>query len=185
MDGCPFCDRIAAGEYDYSDAHAVAFQPLNPVVPGHFLVVPRRHMATALEPLAPILLGGAMRLAAILARQMDLTDCNFINSAGPAATQTVMHLHVHVVPRREGDGLHLPWTGQNAWPERCGYCYCPLADAPECADGCAHRDLVGYVGCARPLAAPSTSHPRRSERKPTRAKGSAAGERTDDLRAAP
>lgn len=112
MSDCPFCDRIAAGEYDYYDEHDVAFQPLNPVTPGHFLVVPRRHVASALEPLAPIVLGGAMRLAAILARRMDLTDCNFINSAGALATQTVLHLHVHVIPRREGDGLHLPWTAQ-------------------------------------------------------------------------
>ena len=112
MSDCPFCARIEAGEYDYYDEHSVAFQPLNPVTAGHFLVVPRKHVASALEPLAPILLGGTMRLAAILARQMDLTDCNFINSAGALATQTVLHLHVHVVPRREGDGLHLPWTGQ-------------------------------------------------------------------------
>jgi histidine triad (HIT) family protein len=117
VSGCPFCDRIAAGEYDYSDEGAVAFQPLNPVTPGHFLVVPRKHAASALEPLAPILLGGAMRLAAILARQMDLTDCNFINSAGLAATQTVFHLHCHVIPRRPGDGLMLPWTGQDKTPE--------------------------------------------------------------------
>lgn len=114
MNDCPFCARIAAGEYDYHDDHDVAFQPLNPVTPGHFLVVPRKHMESALEPFAPILLGGAMRLAAILARRMDLTNCNFINSAGPAATQTVPHLHVHVVPRRPGDGLALPWTGQRA-----------------------------------------------------------------------
>ena len=112
MTDCPFCDRIAAGEFDYSDDHSVAFQPLNPVTPGHFLVMPRRHVTTALEPFAPIVLGGTMRLAAILARQMDLLDCNFINSAGPLATQTVFHLHVHVVPRRKSDGLHLPWTGQ-------------------------------------------------------------------------
>ena len=112
MADCPFCARIKDGEYDYYDEHSVAFQPLNPVTPGHFLVVPRKHVASALEPLAPILLGGAMRLAAILARQMDLTGCNFINSAGAAATQTVFHLHVHVVPRHEGDGLALPWTGQ-------------------------------------------------------------------------
>jgi histidine triad (HIT) family protein len=114
VNGCPFCARIAAGEYDYHEEHFVAFQPLNPVTPGHFLVVPRKHVASALEPFAPILLGGTMRLAAILARQMDLTDCNFINSAGAAATQTVPHLHVHVVPRHPGDGLALPWTGQRA-----------------------------------------------------------------------
>jgi diadenosine tetraphosphate (Ap4A) HIT family hydrolase len=113
---CPFCDRIAVGEFDYEDEYAVAFQPLNPVTPGHFLVLPRAHVVSALEPLAPIWLGQATRLAAILARQMDLTACNFINSAGAAATQTVPHLHVHVVPRREGDGLHLPWTGQDRRP---------------------------------------------------------------------
>ncbi len=109
---CPFCQRIERGEYDYHDKHSVAFHPLNPVTPGHFLVMPRKHVTSALEPVAPILLGDAMRLAAILARQMDLTDCNFINSAGALATQTVFHLHVHVVPRRDGDGLALPWTGQ-------------------------------------------------------------------------
>ena len=112
MSACPFCKRIEAGEFDYFDKHSVAFQPLSPVTRGHFLVVPRKHVATALEPLAPIVLGQTMRLAAILAREMGLTDCNFISSAGALATQTVFHLHVHVVPRREGDGLALPWTGQ-------------------------------------------------------------------------
>jgi histidine triad (HIT) family protein len=37
-------------------------------------------------------------------------DCNIITSVGSAATQTVRHLHVHVVPRRRGDGLQLPWS---------------------------------------------------------------------------
>lgn len=111
MSDCPFCARIAAGEYDYDDDYSVAFQPLNPVTPGHFLVVPRRHVKSALDS-PPRYLGRAMEFAADLAGQMGLTDCNFITSAGAAATQTVFHLHVHVVPRREGDGLALPWTGQ-------------------------------------------------------------------------
>jgi histidine triad (HIT) family protein len=38
--------------------------------------------------------------------------CNIITSVGAEATQTVFHLHLHVVPRRFGDGLALPWTGQ-------------------------------------------------------------------------
>jgi histidine triad (HIT) family protein len=41
-------------------------------------------------------------------------DANLITSVGSAATQTVFHLHVHVVPRRAGDGLALPWTSQKA-----------------------------------------------------------------------
>jgi histidine triad (HIT) family protein len=107
---CPFCDRIAAGQYDYDNAVAVAFQPLNPVTPGHFLAVPRVHVTDAMD--SPLAASRAMRLAAGLAGQMGLRACNFITSAGAAATQTVFHLHVHVVPRREGDGLALPWTGQ-------------------------------------------------------------------------
>jgi diadenosine tetraphosphate (Ap4A) HIT family hydrolase len=107
---CPFCGRIERGEYDYFDRYCVAFQPLNPVTPGHFLVVPLQHTDSAFT--SPISAGRAMRFAADLARDMSLQDFNLITSAGSHATQTVFHLHVHVVPRREGDGLHLPWTGQ-------------------------------------------------------------------------
>lgn len=110
MADCPFCLRIERGEFDYFDARSVAFQPLNPVTPGHFLVVPRTHVTSALA--APNHAGRAMALAAKLADWMGLESANFITSAGSAATQTVFHLHVHIVPRREGDGLHLPWTGQ-------------------------------------------------------------------------
>lgn len=108
--GCPFCGRIKNGEFDYYDGYNVAFQPLNPVTPGHFLVVPRTHVPHALA--GPNYAGRALKYAAYLASQMGLESANFITSAGSDATQTVFHLHVHVVPRREGDGLHLPWTGQ-------------------------------------------------------------------------
>jgi histidine triad (HIT) family protein len=111
MTDCPFCARIDAGEYDYSDARSVAFQPLNPVTPGHFLVVPRMHVSNALA--SPVQAGHAMRFAGFLANQMGLGAANFITSAGSAASQSVFHLHWHIVPRREGDGLHLPWTGQH------------------------------------------------------------------------
>ena len=40
------------------------------------------------------------------------TDYNLITSAGIPATQSVLHLHIHIVPRYENDGLHLPWTDQ-------------------------------------------------------------------------
>lgn len=110
---CVFCKRVKAHEYDYSNKMCVAFQPLNPVVPGHFLVIPRRHVVSALDGhYAPNAAGNALSFASLLAQDMGLCSANFITSAGTAATQTVYHLHVHVVPRREGDGLALPWTGQ-------------------------------------------------------------------------
>lgn len=110
MIDCVFCKRVTRGEYDYFDDYTVAFQPLNPVTPGHFLAVPRVHVTSALE--APEAAGHAARFAAALAGDMELKAFNLITSSGAAATQTVLHLHWHVVPRQPGDGLHLPWTGQ-------------------------------------------------------------------------
>ena len=110
MSDCVFCGRIGRGEYDYDDKYSVAFRPLHPVTPGHFLVIPRKHVASAFD--SPLHASRAACLAAELARIMELESFNLITSTGAAATQTVMHQHWHVVPRTEGDGLALPWTGQ-------------------------------------------------------------------------
>lgn len=107
-DGCPFCQRIECGQFDSDWGGVVAFEPLSPVAPGHRLIVPKTHLRDAAEN--PFVTGTVMECAAMAARALG--DCNIITSIGPAATQTVFHLHVHVVPRRPGDGLALPWTGQ-------------------------------------------------------------------------
>jgi histidine triad (HIT) family protein len=103
---CPFCGRIDANDVEIVWEDVVAFTPLNPVTPGHLLVVPDQHVEDARTD--PLITAEVMRRAAEVAR--DAGECNIITSAGAAATQTVQHLHVHVVPRREGDGLLLPWT---------------------------------------------------------------------------
>ena len=112
MNECPFCKRIAAGEYDrelsLTDQVAV-FEPLNPVTPGHLLVMPWEHVGDAASH--PQVTGRVMQHACWLVNQ-QMTDANLITSIGPDATQTVRHLHIHYVPRRPDDGLHLPWTGQ-------------------------------------------------------------------------
>lgn len=106
--GCPFCDRLEAGEFDATpDYNAVWFEPLNPVTPGHLLFIPDWHS----EHPTPLAMEEAAGAAEAYARR-TVGDFNLITSSGPAATQTIDHLHVHYVPRREGDGLHLPWTGQ-------------------------------------------------------------------------
>lgn len=84
----------------------VAFVPLHPVTPGHVLVVPHTHVPDAATD--PDVSAATMRAAAELAAQHPA--CNVITSRGPEATQTVFHLHLHVVPRRAGDHLPLPWT---------------------------------------------------------------------------
>lgn len=86
--------------------HCMVFEPLRPVTPGHELVVPVEHSTDASD--AARLAAGAMEVAAEV---MHLHPAaNIITSKGAAATQTVMHTHLHVVPREPGDGLQLPWS---------------------------------------------------------------------------
>lgn len=85
------------------------FEPLNPIVPGHRLFIPRHHIANAGE--SPITAGAVFSAAAAYAHKVG-GSYNLITSAGAAATQTVYHFHLHYVPREDGDGLGLPWTGQ-------------------------------------------------------------------------
>jgi diadenosine tetraphosphate (Ap4A) HIT family hydrolase len=105
---CPLCGRIAAGEAvaDSPDGLAVALRDAYPVAEGHTLVVPRRH--------EPDLLGltgteAASLWALVHAVARDVlaaTGADGLNvgvNAGAAAGQTVMHVHVHVIPRRFGD----------------------------------------------------------------------------------
>lgn len=118
-DACPFCERIAQSDYIWmSDEGVVTFEPLNPVVQGHMLIVPVRHVEDAATD--PKLTGSVFKVAATLAK-FGHPAFNLISSAGEAATQTVRHLHVHYVPRRSDDGLLLPWSGQRLrsrldWP---------------------------------------------------------------------
>jgi histidine triad (HIT) family protein len=114
MSDCVFC-KIVAGDAPAEIVgqwpETIAIRPLNPVVPGHTLVLPTTHVRDAGED--PDVTATTMRRVARLSRVILPADFNIITSAGPAATQTVFHLHVHLVPRVPGDGLALPWTGQH------------------------------------------------------------------------
>jgi histidine triad (HIT) family protein len=110
---CVFCnlDAIAGVEWcaDTDGMSVYRFEPLNPVTPGHMLFVSDRHTRDAAQD--PMLFGKVAEIAGWWVRSRGIT-ANVITSVGAAATQSVFHLHVHVVPRVEGDGLALPWTGQ-------------------------------------------------------------------------
>ncbi len=107
---CPFCARIQAGDVERRWPDAVAFTPHHPVRAGrHMLIVPVEHAADAGAD--PEGAAAALRRAAEWAAESGL-PFNVITSAGEAATQTVLHTHLHVVLREPGDGLTLPWTGQ-------------------------------------------------------------------------
>lgn len=114
-DECPFC-AIAVGDApatviaEWPDA--VAIVPHAPVAPGHWLVIPRVHVPDALAD--PGVTGATAARAAELAAAEGPDALNLITSVGTEATQTVRHLHWHLVPREAHDGLPLPWTPQQA-----------------------------------------------------------------------
>lgn len=115
MSDCVFCD-IVTGEAPatvLSDGiSCIEIVPLNPVVDGHTIVIPRRHVTDAMDD--PGVTAVAMHDAAQWTKMRSWRDpryasVNFITSVGAPATQSVFHLHIHVVPRAVNDGLALPW----------------------------------------------------------------------------
>lgn len=104
---CPFCNYSGPSPILAGDATSIVIEPLNPVVPGHVLVIPRVHVEHFAEDIG--VSRSVMGVAALWAWS-HMGECNLITSRGRAASQSVMHLHVHLVPRVAGDGLALPWT---------------------------------------------------------------------------
>jgi histidine triad (HIT) family protein len=109
---CVFCDIVRGkkpASIIYSDQDVVAFMDIQPVNPGHLLVVPRRHtayLAGLNEETGGHLFQVGMRLAGAV-RQCGLV-CEGVNlflADGQAAGQEVFHVHLHVIPRFHRDGF--------------------------------------------------------------------------------
>lgn len=113
---CIFCaieTGTAPSHPVYEDEHAIAFMDINPVVPGHVLVVPRRHMTDLYglgEHEAGPYMTAVSRVAHRVNKALNPDGLNLFQSNGVAAWQSVFHLHVHVLPRRHGDELSIPGT---------------------------------------------------------------------------
>jgi histidine triad (HIT) family protein len=106
---CPFCDAIAGAlpvRAVLNDDVAIAFLDRSPVFKGHVLVAPKRHTVT-LADLDPDLVGALFeRVQRVSARMPSALGCDgtFV-AINNVVSQSVAHLHVHVVPRRRKDGL--------------------------------------------------------------------------------
>lgn len=112
MTDCPFC-KIAAGDEPATIVRewpdAIAIRPRGGGVnASHTLVIPRVHVADAGQD--PIVTAATMARAAELIAERPAA--NIITSKGKDATQSVPHLHLHVITRKAGDGLMLPWTSR-------------------------------------------------------------------------
>src|SRR4051812_39490479 len=140
---CTFCDLIhgsAEVSICHEDADAIAFMDIQPVNNGHVLVVPRQHYESLLDVPPEIgahLFHVTMRLANAVRNVTGSDDMNIVVNSGKAAGQDEPHYHVHIIPRREGDGfdIPLPFNGSEM-PDRT------LLDAYAARIGAALRDPV-------------------------------------------
>lgn len=113
-DNCTFCNLIhGAAEVSicHEDSDSIAFMDIQPVNNGHILVVPREHHESLLDvpqELGIHLFKVTMRLANAVRRVTGCDDLNIVVNSGVAAGQDEPHYHVHIIPRRDGDGFDIP-----------------------------------------------------------------------------
>jgi diadenosine tetraphosphate (Ap4A) HIT family hydrolase len=109
---CVFCE-IAAGNAPavrvYEDDDYLGFLDIRPFTRGHTLVIPKRH-SVDLTDTAPDVLAGMLTVGQRIAQAsrssgLSATGNNIAINDGKSAFQSVFHIHLHVVPRRDGDKL--------------------------------------------------------------------------------
>lgn len=103
---CKIANKELAADIVHEDVEAIAFLDSRPLFPGHLLLIPRRHYAT-LPDLPSELAGSLMRKAQWLVQAVEAAlqaEGTFV-AINNKVSQSVPHLHIHLVPRRKGDGL--------------------------------------------------------------------------------
>ncbi|UCF04546.1 MAG: HIT family protein [bacterium] len=109
MDSCAFC-RVIRGEEEHNlvfeDSVSVAFLDRRPLFPGHILLVPKEHIGT-LADLSADLVGPLFVNAQLLARAVEqaMAAEGYFVAINNKISQSVPHVHIHIVPRNRGDGL--------------------------------------------------------------------------------
>jgi histidine triad (HIT) family protein len=114
MDNCIFC-KIAKGEIPakkvYEDDEIVAFNDINPQAPVHFMLVPKKHIASLADATSEDagVVGRMMVMSGKLAREQGSPDgYRTVVNTGRVGRQDVMHLHIHVIGGPEPLGRMLP-----------------------------------------------------------------------------
>lgn len=102
---CPFCQK-SSDYFILESAHFAALYNLSPILPGHSLIIPRRHVESLFElteeELAEFMKMGR-DMARLLGRVFNTDAFDWAIQEKEAAGQSVPHLHMHVVPRSIGD----------------------------------------------------------------------------------
>ncbi|MCW8834772.1 MAG: HIT family protein [Rhodospirillales bacterium] len=112
---CIFC-KIIKGEIPcfklYEDERTLSFMDINPVNPGHALIIPKFHTPNFFEiPLDWLAdtMTTTQKIARAVQKTLEPHGLNILQANGPGAAQSVFHLHMHVVPRGEDDGVTMNW----------------------------------------------------------------------------
>lgn len=112
---CVFC-KIIKGEVPsyrvYEDDYTLAFLDINPITPGHILVVPKKHyenMEEIPEEELKHLMSTVKKIGLMLKDNLQVEGYNVCENNGPIAGQEVSHIHFHIIPRSVDDGL-VSWT---------------------------------------------------------------------------
>jgi len=116
VNDCIFC-KIVAKEIPstiiYEDEHVLAFMDIGPIIKGHALVVSKAHYDPVTETPDDVLAKlhqAAKRIARAQVNGLGADGVNIMQNNGKAAGQEVPHIHVHVIPRFNGDGHHWNWN---------------------------------------------------------------------------
>ncbi|AOZ95106.1 histidine triad (HIT) family protein [Butyrivibrio hungatei DSM 14810] len=116
MDGCIFC-KIANGEIPsntiYEDDAFRVILDNGPATKGHALVLPKAHYSDLFEmpeEAAADAMKVAKKVASLIKTKLNCDGLNLVQNNGETAGQTVMHFHLHVIPRYENDGQKILWN---------------------------------------------------------------------------
>ncbi|MCR4605216.1 MAG: HIT family protein [Eubacterium sp.] len=108
-ENCIFC-KIISGDIPstvvYEDDDVKAILDVNPAATGHVIVLPKYHAANIFETPDDVIaktFAAAKKIAAGIKKAFNCDGVNILQNNGEAAGQTVFHLHVHVIPRFDGD----------------------------------------------------------------------------------
>ena len=112
---CVFC-KIVAREIPsikvFEDDETLAFMDINPANEGHVLAIPKEHwedLPSIPEALLAATACTARKVAIALNETLDPYGINLVQANGKGAAQTVMHFHMHILPRVRRDDLKLNW----------------------------------------------------------------------------
>ena len=115
MNNCIFCS-IAGGSLPsmkvFEDEHTLAFMDTAGDVDGHILVIPKKHAKNILdcgEEELSYLMKTVKKVALHLVEKCGYSGVNLLNASDESAGQSVLHFHIHIIPRKNGDNI-------DAWP---------------------------------------------------------------------